>query len=106
MTYDNTSIVDFVILEDTIVDLFFKVEDLTPGSTYKFKVQSRNSYGLSAYSLELELTVGFKPAQPEPPTTTVVNHEVIVAWTPPDNHGSPITSYRVTLKQSDLSFTE
>jgi hypothetical protein len=62
LTYDNTSVTDFVILEDTIVSNFFKVENLTPGSTYKFKVQSRNSFGLSAYSLELELTVGFKPA--------------------------------------------
>lgn len=99
MTYDDTTETDFLILEDTIVDKFYKVEDLIPSATYKFKVQSRNSFGLSAYSSELELTIGFKPAQPEPPTTVVVANQVIVSWVAPDNRGSPITSYRITLIQ-------
>jgi hypothetical protein len=90
--------VNFVIIEDTINDLFFRVEGLTPGVTYKFKVQARNSFGLSVYSADLELTVGYKPAQPAAPSTTVVADDVIVSWVAPDAHGSPITSFRITLQ--------
>lgn len=38
LTYDDTSITNFVILEDTILDTFYDVQDLTPGLTYRFKV--------------------------------------------------------------------
>lgn len=59
--YDNESVTDFVILESNIVSNLFKVEGLTPGATYKFKIQARNSFGLSAMSPEIELTVGQTP---------------------------------------------
>jgi hypothetical protein len=30
-----------------------------------------------------------------------VNDNVIISWTPPDNAGSPITSFYILIKESD-----
>jgi hypothetical protein len=76
------------------------------GTTYKFKVQSRNSFGLSEYSDEIELTVGYQPAQPLAPTTSIIADNVIIDWVAPSDSGSTITSYRITLQQSDAVFSQ
>lgn len=73
MTYDDASGTDFVILENNILDTQFLVPDLTPGLVYKFKIQARNSFGLSEYTDMLELTIGFVPNKPEVPDTVVIN---------------------------------
>lgn len=79
--------------------------DLTSGLTYKFKLQARNSFGLSAYTDEVQgtLAVGFKPSQPEAPTTSNVADQVLVQWTAPNENGSPITGYRIELRQNDMT---
>ena len=61
MTYDDTTETDFVILQTNINALYTTVVVLVPGSTYLFKVQARNSFGLSAYSEEFSVMVGYKP---------------------------------------------
>jgi hypothetical protein len=50
--------------------------------------------------------VGFKPDQPEPPTTTVFENTVVVNWLQPPPNGSPITSYRITFRQKDGDFSQ
>lgn len=39
----------------------FIVFGLSPGVTYRFKVQARNIFGISEYSTELELLSAFVP---------------------------------------------
>jgi hypothetical protein len=43
------------------------------------------------------------PAQPDAPVTTWSPDDVIFTWTAPDDGGSPITGYTVSIKQSDDS---
>lgn len=50
---------DYVILYDGILLNVFTAAELESGNIYKFKVQARNSYGLSDYSNELSLVCGF-----------------------------------------------
>jgi hypothetical protein len=54
----------------------------------------------------LTLTVGFKPDQPQPPVTTVVADSVVITWVAPNENGTPITSYRVAIRQKDNNFSE
>jgi len=61
VSYDEASGTDFVIFESNILTSDFLVSKLVSGATYQFKVQARNSFGLSAYSLPITLTIGFKP---------------------------------------------
>jgi hypothetical protein len=41
------------------------------------------------------------PAQPDPPTTSFATDQVTLTWVAPDNGGSPITSFTVTIRTSD-----
>ena len=50
VSYDEASGADFVIFESNILTSEFIVSSLVRGLTYQFKVQARNSFGLSAYS--------------------------------------------------------
>jgi hypothetical protein len=59
ITYDNASGSEFVILQSNIYSTSFEVVDLTTGSLYTFKVQARNSFGLSEYSESFTILAGF-----------------------------------------------
>lgn len=47
------------------------------------------------------------PDQPVAPITTNDGVNVVVSWVAPDNRGATISSYTITLRQSDeLTFSE
>jgi hypothetical protein len=58
--YDN-ALTDFIILEPNLNVLTYRAEDLTTGSTYKFKVQAYNSYGYSQFSNEVTILCAALP---------------------------------------------
>jgi len=93
-------------LEENVLALAYTARVLTPGETYKFKVQARNVYGLSDYSNEISLLCAFIPAVPAAPTTSVIANNMIVEWIAPASNGSPITSYRVKLQQKSGVYSE
>jgi len=62
---------------------------------------ARNAYGFSVFSDTISILTAQKPAQPSPPTTLWIPDDVIITWTAPDNGGSAITGYIVTIKQND-----
>lgn len=76
------------------------------GKNYLFRVRSRNEFGYSEYSDELQLLVAFVPERPVPPSTSVIADNVILTWTAPFDSGSPITKYLITIRQSDNSYSE
>lgn len=80
--------------------------NLQAGTVYKFKVQARNSYGLSEYSNELSLVCGFIPDVPAPPTIVIIADQVITEWVAPNPNGSAILSYRIKFEQKDGIFEE
>ena len=85
----------FSVLASGLLTPDYTATGLTSGTTYEFKVESRNSYGYSDYSEVLTLLAAFKPGQPAAPTTTTINNQVLVEWTEPITNGSPITGYRI-----------
>ena len=76
---------------------------MTQGLNYQFKVETRNAYGFSVYSNVVSILTAQVPAQPTVPTTVWSPDNVIVSWTAPDNGGSPIIGYTVTIRMSDLT---
>jgi len=96
----------YTVAKDFNLGLSFLDADLTSGSRYKFRVRSRNEFGYSDYSDEIELLVAFVPMLPVPPVTSVIASDVILTWTAPYNNGSPITKYLITIRQSDNTYTE
>ena len=58
--------------------------------------------GYSLVSQEINVRAAARPSLPIAPTTTVIsNTNVVVTWVAPNNGGSPITAYTVTIRQSD-----
>ena len=76
---------------------------LNAGTTYEFKVESRNSYGYSTYSGDLSLLCAFIAEPSTQITSTNLNNQVIFDWTEPVSNGSPITEYKLFIRQSDQS---
>lgn len=64
----------------------------TSGATYNIWIQSRNSFGLSEYSEDLQLICAFIPAVPAPPRTSVIANNVILEWDAPNDNGAVILS--------------
>lgn len=68
---------------------------LTPGTTYEFKIESRNEYGYSQFSDVLTLLAAYIPAVPEDIETTIDANKVLVQWALATDYGSPVTSFKV-----------
>ena len=49
---------------------------------------------------------GYIPEIPSAPETYIIANQVIIDWTKPNENGSPITSYRISIRQKDGEFTE
>jgi hypothetical protein len=77
---------------------------LTQGTSYKFRVQARNSFGYSLESDTVEILAAEVPATPLAPTTIFNREYITIDWTAPDDHGATITSYEISIKASDNSF--
>lgn len=78
--------------------------NLTPGTTYSFKVASRNIFGLSEQSNSVTILSAFKPERPDAPISTIKNNTVEVTWVAPFANGSPLTNFLVTFKTASDSF--
>jgi hypothetical protein len=74
--------------------------------TYKFKVQARNSYGLSAMSDEVTIICATVPSTPAVPTTMNLLDKVVFDWDEPASNGLPITSYTVLIRGADNQYYE
>jgi len=96
----------YTVEKDFNLGLAFVDSGLISGKNYLFRVRSRNEFGYSEYSDELQLLVAFVPERPVPPSTSVIADNVILTWTAPFDSGSPITKYLITIRQSDNSYSE
>jgi len=85
----------YSVLASNLVNPSFTAIDLTSGITYQFKVESRNSYGYSAYSDSITLLCAFKPDAPASVTTTNSDDQVTIQWSAPVINGSPIIGYKI-----------
>jgi hypothetical protein len=98
---DEATGTDFVVLEESLTTLTYTATSLTQGATYKFKVKARNIYGDSVFSETVTILAAQVPAQPVTPVTTWIPNIVVVTWVAPDDGGSPITGYKVTIVEND-----
>lgn len=89
---------DYSILT-TLTETDYVVTGLTAGTTYKFKVEARNQFDYSDFSGELSLLCATLPEVPVSISTVIEQQQVKVTWTLPSDNGSPITNYRVFVKE-------
>jgi hypothetical protein len=79
----------------------------TPGTTYLFRYRVKNMFGFSInYSPEVEIKSAKSPNTPTDVQTSIVGHDVKIAWTAPDNNYDTITRYEVQIRNSELDWIE
>lgn len=75
----------------------YTAEQLTAGSEYRFYVQAKNAAGYSPASNVISVIAASVPATPAAPTTAQDSTNIKIEWTAPDNGGSEITGYQVSI---------
>lgn len=99
LSFDSgTNGTTWTVLAGGILTKSYVVTGLATGKTYKFKLQSRNSIGLSGYSNVITATAAIVPAAPNAPSTVINVNNVIITWNAPSTqslatYGSAITGY-------------
>jgi hypothetical protein len=97
------------VLDSAITETSFTAISLTTGTSYKFKVQSRNVFDYSELSAEVIILAASPPSKPAAPVTTWsdATNSVTVSWTEPETNGANVLSYIVKVRESDnTSFSQ
>jgi hypothetical protein len=70
------------------------------GATYSFQVRAQNLWGWGEVSPTVELVASTTPDQVATPTTSINGDTggLVISWTSPTDHGSPITAYLVEVR--------
>jgi len=103
ITYDQSS-GEYTVIASGVNLRTYTATGLIAGHTYKFKVESRNIYGYSAYSELVSILCAASPSQPEAPTSIVEGNNVVFNWNAPIENGTPITGYHVYFRKADDTF--
>ena len=99
----NVAIADgsYSILASGVVASSYLAIDLTSGLVYNFKIESRNEYGYSTYSSSISLLCAYVPDPPVTVTTANSANQVTITWSSPVTNGSPITAFKIFIRQKD-----
>lgn len=73
---------------------------LQAGNTYNFRVYARNTVGFSIPA-QISILCAQIANVPAAPITSVSGSNVVISWVAPYNGATPITSYTITIRQSD-----
>ncbi|MEA5453525.1 Ig-like domain-containing protein [Sinomonas sp. JGH33] len=77
------------------------ITGLANGTQYTFSIVAANAVGDSpASASSAPITPDARPSQPAPPTLTRGDQKITLAWTPPANEGTPISSYVIELSSA------
>jgi hypothetical protein len=71
---------------------------ITQGVIYTFRIKSANQWGwATSFSPSVQILAASVPAKVSQPITSYdpANGNVNVQWTQPNNHGSPLTAYKI-----------
>lgn len=90
---------EYSVLASGLTTAEYTAVDLVSGTTYEFKVESRNAYEYSPYSDSITLLAAFKPEAPVTVTTANSLDKIVLQWSMPATNGSPITGYEIYIQQ-------
>lgn len=68
---------------------------IVTGNTYRSRYRARNVKGYSSYSPVGYIEASMEPAKPDAPNVEVVNTDVVISWTLPDDRGNDINNVDV-----------
>lgn len=100
----SAELVELVGSPSQLTQTTYTVSDaVIPGTVYRFKVQAINKWGEGPFSEVTSILAASKPATISPAAVTQVAQstgDVVITWTEPDAHGSPLLQYLIQVKNS------
>jgi hypothetical protein len=85
----------FTVTNDSLTDLG-STRPLVPGMRYIFKYRAVNIFGPGLFSPISYIYASYIPDKLAPPSTTLYNSTVTIAWTPtPNFHGQAVSAYKI-----------
>jgi hypothetical protein len=95
---------NYVLLASSLTEREYTSVGLYSGTTYSFKVKALNSVGYSDLSDQISILAAQIPDIPDSPTTTISDSwNIVIDWTAPYNGGTPVTSYTIEIRTSDVT---
>jgi hypothetical protein len=101
VSYDQSNGLWVVVKQATTLKEYITDMYLTEGRTYSFRVEARNELGYSFPSESISILAAQVPGTPQAPTTFNTGKSIRITWTPPDDGGTPILSYRLFIRNVD-----
>lgn len=89
---------NWVILASGMSNSNYIASGLTSGLYYAFKVEAHNSVGYSPSTAPISIICTIVATSPLTPTTKNVVNNILVSWNAPNAQGSPITGYKVSIR--------
>jgi len=84
---------------------FTQTAGISAGSNYRYKYRAKNAHGWGSFSPIVTIMAAAVPDQLAAVTTSLSGTGVQFTWAvTPNDHGSPVTEYRVKFKQFDSSY--
>ncbi len=81
--------------------------DLTPGTTYTYRIRATNSLGDAAWSNESgAMTDDVPDVITDLAATATSSTAIVLSWTAPDDNGAAITSYTLQRKSGTGNYTD
>ena len=79
----------FTLVASGITSTSYVQTGLTAGTSYNFRLRTRNAVGSSSYSTVFTIVAATVPSQPSAPTTTLSGDlaHVVIEWTLPTDLG-------------------
>lgn len=104
ISYDQGSN-NYIVLATGVTTTTYQATTLVTGKNYKFKVESKNSFGYSTtFSNEVTILQAVEPETPTAPVTSVLADKVIINWDAPYWNGAEVTTYRIFVQASSGGF--
>lgn len=97
MSHDQSTD-NYIVVADTVNAKSYTVTDLTPGGTYRFKVEAHNAIGYGTPSAAFAVIASTNPDTPAAPSTVIDGDNVVISWDLSFNGGSPVNGYVVKLR--------
>jgi len=88
----------FSVLATGLTSAEYLATGLTSGTNYEFKVESRNSYGYSAFSSTTTLLCAYVPEAPTVVSTSNSGSSVVFSWNSPVDNGSTVSAYKIYIR--------
>ena len=85
---------------------YLLISGVVTGTTYRFRLRSRNKWGISGVSAETSISASTAPGQMQTPTTEISGANFRIAWDLPEEYGSQIDAYEILIRTSQAVFEE